>query len=545
MFTEHLEKIHLKLNTGICNMWPHVEAQKIIEKITDNSKVITFETGYGPSGAPHIGTIAEIIRTSYVRQAFFDLTGKPTRLICFSDDLDGLRKVPENLPKELLISHIGKSLCDIPNPYTDSPGSSFGQANINKMIQLIRDFGYTPIIGEEALTILRNGSATKLNEILCINSSDCYRSGIFNEMLTLISARVQDILDVILPTLGGTGGNRRETYCPFMPIVNDIVIQNLHNWSINDNIISWSHNDNRNSISILDGNCKLQWKVDWCMRWAALGIDYEMHGKDLQSSVQVGKAILEKLEIQSPITMQYELMLDSTGAKQSKSKGNGIDINDWVKYGIDRALNFYLTFDPSTARKVSHDTILTTNDNFIQSIRSFNGEMNELWYVYHNLPIPEIGSDLNFGNVLNLVNLINTDNAILIEKLIQEYHSSLTIENCPILKSIIGGAINYYIDVIQPGKNPRNASESEEIILKDLAETIKSLDIDTLDAEKIQFHIYECGKRHFQQKELKKFFQMIYEILLGSPQGPRLGTMIKIIGTDAFISLIFKGKKSC
>ena len=530
-------------------MWPHEEAGRLARHVIgyDRNRVITFETGYGPSGAPHIGTIAEILRTSYVRRAFFDITGRPSRLICFSDDLDALRKVPENMSKELLGPHLGRSLCDIPNPegnagYTSHPGVSFAQANIDKMIQLVTDFGYTPIVGDEALKLLRSGDATNLDEVICINSSDCYRRGFFNDMLVLIGERMQDVLDVVLPTLGGTGSDRKDTYCPFMPILeNGIVIQNLRESFVGEDLnIHWTHNGEANSWPIESGCCKLQWKVDWCMRWAALGVDFEMHGKDLQSSVEVGKAILDKLGLSAPITMQYELFLDETGAKTSKSKGNGIDINAWARYGIDGALNFFLTHEPYKARIVSKDTILIANDSLLSVLRNTDlsyEKRSELFYVYGSKTIPTASSDLTFTNVLNLVDLMNTTDLATIAKMISEYHPELTINKSPILLSIICAAINYYNDVIQPTKTLRSPTEAERVILDDLAETILNLD-EGLDAEKIQYHIYECGKRHVPQKELKKFFQMIYEVLLGAPQGPRLGTMILIIGRETFIQLL-------
>jgi lysyl-tRNA synthetase class 1 len=255
------------LPPAIPKAWPFEEAAKVAKRLDASGKAAAlFETGYGPSGLPHIGTFGEVARTSWVRRAFRELTGRESRLLAFSDDMDGLRKVPDNVPnKEMLTAYLGKPLTRIPDPF--GTHDSFGAHNNARLRAFLDSFGFAYEFA---------------------SSSDYYASGRFDAALVRMLECYEKVMEVILPTLGP---DRRATYSPILPIHprTGIVMQvPMRSWDAAAGTVVWQDPDSQEvfETSVKGGHCKLQWKADWAMRWYALGVDYEMSGKDLIDSGQ-------------------------------------------------------------------------------------------------------------------------------------------------------------------------------------------------------------------------------------------------------------------
>lgn len=526
-------------------MWAYDEAVRVRDRWGDSNRVITFETGYGPSGWPHIGTIGEIVRTSMVRKAYHDITSHPTRLICISDDLDALRKIPLNVDNpEIMKDYIGSPLNTIPCPYDidELKEFSFSQSNTNMMIKFAQQFGYEPIVGEDAYNKIVSGEPTELNQVIFINSSMLYERGFFNDTIKLLASNNKIVNDIILPTLRS---ERKSNYCPFMPIVNGKVIQDLEKWYVSgDSTLYWevedpSSNDGEGiwmSQSIMDGKSKLQWKVDWCMRWMALGINYEMHGKDLLSSVDIGQLIVGAMSRIPPITKMYELFLDMDGKKIAKSKGNdkGVSIDDWLEYTIPNVFQYFMSMNPTKSRKVRHDIFVNTNDQYLRSLLEHDGFLHDgIWLIHDG--IPKWDRSLTFQSTVSIVSLLDTNDFDTVLKMIQQYHPELTVEQYSLIDPIIRTAINYYRDFIAPERVKRTPVGVELDAYIDLMNTLDVLQTN-LSAEEIQWHIYECGKRYYELENLKNFFRMIYEVLIGYPSGPRLGTFVYALGIKEFVA---------
>ena len=260
------------MNYEAFKSWPFQEAKKIQKsKQRESKETIVFETGYGPSGLPHIGTFGEVSRTNMVRFCFEKLTGKKTKLIAFSDDMDGLRKVPENIPnKEIIENYIDYPLTSVPDPFKKF--DSFGEHNNNMLQEFLNKF-QLPFDFQ--------------------SSTLAYKSGLFNETIKKILINYEEIKDVVLPTLGE---DRRKTYSPFFPIdknTGKILQVNIEEINLENSSILYRHENKTTETSVLDGKSKLQWKVDWAMRWAAFEVDYEMCGKDLTDSYNLSSKISE------------------------------------------------------------------------------------------------------------------------------------------------------------------------------------------------------------------------------------------------------------
>ncbi|MCJ7420923.1 lysine--tRNA ligase [Sphingomicrobium astaxanthinifaciens] len=500
--------------------WPFEEAKRLAKRFADGDpgRPVVFETGYGPSGLPHIGTFTEVLRTTMVRRAFEALMGwRPedgkTRLIAFSDDMDGLRKVPDNVPNpELLADNLGKPLSRIPNPF-DSEHDSFAAHN-NALLQRFLDrYGF---------------------DYEFAAASDKYNSGAFDEALRTVLRRNQAILDIMLPTLRE---ERRATYSPILPIspatgrVLQVPVEIL---DADSGMIAFTDEDgSRVEQSALGGRSKCQWKVDWAMRWVALGVDYEMYGKDLtDSGVQSGR-IAKVLGGRKPEGLIYEMFLDEKGEKISKSKGNGLSIEDWLTYGSEESLAFYIYREPRKAKNLHLGLVPRAVDEYWQFRGNYpeqplDKKLGNPVHHIHNGAVPDKALPLTYGLLLNLVSLPGLQDKAVAWKFVNRYAPGATPESDPELDRLIGLAVNYARDFVVPGLQRRAPVGHEVDALRKLDEQLAALDPGT-PAEDIQNIVFEVGKA-FPFESLRHWFQALYETLLGSPQGPRMGSFIALYG---------------
>lgn len=506
------------------NAWPFQEAERLIKRLerSGNKKdYVLFETGYGPSGLPHIGTFGEVARTTMVRNAFELLTGQKTKIICFSDDMDGLRKVPDNLPnQEMLKEHIGLPLSKIPDPF--GTHDSFAHHNNTRLINFLNGFGF---------------------DYEFISATDAYKSGRMNETLLKMLGAYDDIMNVIIPTLGE---ERRKTYSPFLPICprTGIVLQvPIIRRNLEKGTITYIDEDTKEEteVSVTDGNCKMQWKADWAMRWVGLGVDYEMAGKDLSESVKLSSAITRILKSTPPEGLSYELFLDEKGSKISKSKGNGISMEEWLKYGTQESLSLYMYQAPRKAKKLYFDVIPKTVDEYLSHLSkypSLEGKQkyaSPIWHIHGDNP-PKENVPVTFALLLNLVNASNASNKETLWGFISNYSKDATPDQYPLLDQLVGYALVYYENFVKPNKNYRAPSEKEIIALNELKKAIEALPQDS-DANDIQTIVFSVGKEQ-NYENLRDWFGALYEILLGQQEGPRMGSFIALYGTEGFIELI-------
>ena len=517
-----------KDNLDKTNAWPFVEAKKMLRErksFIDKKGKIILQTGYGPSGLPHIGTFGEVARTSMMVNALKQLTDIPTEIITFSDDMDGLRKVPENVPnQELLNNNLHKPLTQVPDPFEKF--ASFGEHN-NEMLQ---DF------------------LNKFNfEYNFKSSSVLYKSGFFNPTLQIILENYQGIMDIILPTLGK---ERQRTYSPFLPICPNtgkvLEIPVLEILKDKSKII-FDNNGEKLEISILDGNCKLQWKVDWAMRWYALDVDFEMYGKDLIESAILSTKIINLIGKKNPSGFAYELFLDEKGEKISKSKGNGITIDQWLKYASPESLSLYMYQNPKRAKKLYKEIVPKAVDDYLDCIEKSKKQnelqllMNPVWHV-HNGNIPNEDMIMTFSMLLNLVETSNADSKELLWKFVKKYKSDISEENFSIFDGLIGYAIKYFNDVIKAQKKYKNPNENEKLALQALVKTLEKC-TDEMSPEDIQTLIYSTGKENGYTENLRDWFKLIYEVVFGDENGPRMGFFISFFGVNETKELLINKLK--
>ncbi len=509
--------------------WPYEEARKLLKRWPDGKPAqngmpgpMIFETGYGPSGLPHIGTFTEVLRTTWVRRAYEELSGSaPTRLIAFSDDMDGLRKVPDNVPnKAMLTQHLGKPLSRIPNPF-DTDDESFAHHNNAMLRKFLDQYGF---------------------DYEFVSASDRYNSGAFDEALKNVLTNFGNILDIMLPTLRA---ERRQTYSPVLPIsptsgrVLQVPVEVI---DADTGQIAFNDEDgSRVEQSALGGQSKLQWKVDWAMRWVALGVDYEMYGKDLtDSGVQSGR-IAAVLGGRKPEGLIYEMFLDEKGEKISKSKGNGLGLEDWLKYGSDNSLAFYLYREPKRAKNLHLGLVPKAVDEYHQFRGNFADQEidkrlgNPVHHI-HGGDIPAGEMPLTYGLLLNLVSLPGVQDKDIAWKFVQQYAPDTAPEKDRELDTLIGLAVNYARDFVVPTLKRRAPAGHEIDALKDLDAALAALPADA-SAEDIQNHVFEIGKK-YPFESLRHWFQALYETLLGSSQGPRMGSFIALYGVENTRKLI-------
>ena len=504
-------------------IWVFEEARKILRRCENtNQNEVVFETGYGPSGLPHIGTFGEVVRTSMVRHAFCLLAPDiKTRLLCFSDDMDGLRKVPDNIPNgDMLAAHLDKPLTAVPDPF--GTHDSFAAHNNARLQAFLDSFGF---------------------DYEFVSATAKYQSGAFDATLLQILAHYEKIRDIILPTLGEA---RQLTYSPFLPICPDtgrVLMVPVTPIDKAAGIINYQHPDNGAVIEtkVTGGACKLQWKADWAMRWLALGVDYEMAGKDLSESVKLSSRIVQALGGTPPENFSYELFLDENGEKISKSRGNGLTIEQWLSYAPPQSLSLYMFQNPRKAKRLYFDVIPKAVDDYLALLNKFHTQepadqlANPVWHIHNGAP-PQADISVSFALLLNLVSASNAENKNVLWGFIVAYAPDASPETQPLLDNLTDYALAYYRDFVAPNKAFRAPDSAEQTALIALKEALDALP-KKADGETIQSAIYAIGKAHFED-DLRGWFGTLYEVLLGQKQGPRFGSFVALYGIAQTIALI-------
>jgi lysyl-tRNA synthetase, class I len=489
-------------------------------------KPVVFQCGYGASGLPHLGTFGEATRPTIVRNAFRALTEDaiPTQLIVFSDDMDGLRKIPDNVPnKAMLEEDRDKPVTSVRDPFGEA--ESFGAYNNAKLRAFLDEFGF---------------------EYTFMSSTETYKSGRFDEVLLRILARFDAIQAIMLPTLGE---ERRATYSPFLPIspkTGRVLQAPTLERNVEKGTITFADEDGTlTELPVTGGHVKLQWRPDWAARWTALGVDFEASGKDLVDSVRVSNRIVKALGAEPPEAFHYELFMDENNQKISKSKGNGLTIDEWLRYGAPESLTYYMYQSPKSAKRLFFDVIPKATDEYLQQLdalirKKAEGDNaaqldNPAWHVHRGQP-PEKGSPVSFSLLLNLVSAADASTKDLLWAFIARYLPGATPASEPLLDRLAGFAINYYEDFVKPAKTFRAPTDQERGAMLDLVAKLKALPAGA-DAEAIQNEVFEVGKAAGFEP-LRAWFGALYEVLLGQSQGPRFGSFVAIFGVDRTVQLV-------
>jgi lysyl-tRNA synthetase class 1 len=510
--------------------WPFEEARRLVARVEarrargETVEQVLFETGYGPSGLPHIGTFGEVARTSWVRKAFETISDVPTHLIAFSDDMDGLRKVPDNLPNQAMIaSHLGKPLTAIPDPF--GTHESFGHHMNARLRAFLDSFGFRYEFWSSTAT---------------------YKSGRFDATLLKILAKYDEVMKVMLPTLGE---ERQETYSPFLPVSprsGKVLLAKVVDRDVAKGTITYVEEDgSHETVPVTGGHCKLQWKPDMGMRWAALGVDYEMYGKDHLSQAPLYSAICRIAGGNPPDQYMYEMFLDDTGQKISKSKGNGISIEDWLKYGSPESLALFMFQKPRTAKRLYFDVIPKAVDEYIALLESYHSNEtseaqrleNPVWHIHAGTP-PDERYPVSFALLLNLVSASNAHTREVLWGNIRAYAPGATPEKNPGLDRLVGYALAYYEDFVKPSKQYRLPSAQERAAMAELADRLDAMG-DERDGAVVQNLVYEIGKSHAFDP-LRGWFAALYEVLFGQSAGPRFGSFAALFGTRETAAMIRK-----
>jgi lysyl-tRNA synthetase class 1 len=512
--------------------WPFEQARAIVRRLDIEVKrgidragaPVVFETGYGPSGLPHIGTFGEVVRTTMVRNAFIALTeGKiETRLICVSDDMDGMRKVPGTVPNpDALEAYMQKPLTDVPDPF--GTHESFGAHMNNRLRDFLDGFGFE----------YEFRSATEL-----------YRAGAYDNYLLRALEKFDEIMAVMLPTLGA---ERQATYSPFLPISptsGRVLYVPMKAVDAKAGTITFDDEDGTEvTLPVTGGHVKLQWKPDFGMRWAALGVDFEMFGKDHQDNAPLYSKICKILGGNPPVQYVYELFLDEKGEKISKTKGNGISVEDWLRYAPPESLSLFNFAKPRAAKKLYFDVIPKTVDEYYQHLSGWSRQdekqraNNPVWHIHNGNP-PDENPPLSFALLLNLVSAANASDTETLWGFIRKYAPNATPDANPGLDKLTGYALAYYEDFVKPNKTYRAPTDQERAALEDLSSRLKNVPAaEQADGEALQTLIFSVGKEH-NFENLRDWFRAIYEVCLGQTQGPRFGSFVAIYGPEETADLI-------
>ncbi len=511
------------------NAWPFVEAKRIYEKINKKTPAkgyVLFETGYGPSGLPHIGTFGEVVRTSFVRHAFSLIAPKiPTKMFCVSDDIDGLRKVPENMPQqEMIRANLGKPLTAVPDPF--GTHESYGHHMNARLRGFLDSFGF---------------------EYEFISATEKYKSGAFDKTMLRVLEKYEELMELMLPSLGA---ERQETYSPFMPIdpesgiVIDKGVKGVN--KAKGTVIYVDGNGVEKEIPVTGGNCKLQWKIDFGARWYSLGVDYEIYGKDHQPNERIYREVCRILGGVPPVNFTYEMFLSDSGEKISKSKGNGISVEEWLTYAPSESMALYMYQKPKTAKRLYFDVIPKAMDEYLTFAQSYATQDqaakldNPAFHIHEGkIPSNALNFNLSYSLLLNLASACNPENDKVLWGFISKYQSGLSPETSPLLAKMVNCAIAYYNDFIRKNKKFKTATAEEKIALLDLINLLKTAtDEQKSDGALLQNIVFQAGKNHGYEKNMRDWFLALYQILLGQDQGPRMGSFIALFGIENFVKLV-------
>ncbi len=504
--------------------WPFEEARRLVKRAERSGKDhVLFETGYGPSGLPHIGTFGEVLRTTMIRRAFEVISDIPTRLICFSDDLDGMRKVPDNVPEaEMLKAHLQMPLTSVPDPF--GTHESFGHHNNAMLRRFLDTFGFA----------YEFCSATEF-----------YASGQFDEVLLRAAARYDAIMEIMLASLRE---ERQQTYSCFLPIhpeTGRVLYVPMKHVDAAKGEITFDDEAGREwTLPVTGGHVKLQWKPDFGARWAALGVDFEMYGKDHSTNTPIYDGICEALGGRAPEHFTYELFLDENGQKISKSRGNGLSIDEWLSYAATESLSYFMYQKPKTAKRLWWDVIPKAVDEYHQQLRAYEGQdwaarANNPVFHIHGGDVPVSDMVVPFAMLLNLASVSGAEDRETMWGFIRRYAPEATPETHPQLGEAAGFAVRYYNDFVKPGKVYRAPDDRERAAIEDLLARLRAWD-GPAEPEALQSMVFAVGKAHGFEP-LRDWFRALYEVLLGASQGPRFGGFIALYGISESIALIEAG----
>ncbi len=503
--------------------WPFEEARRLArryERAAPAKGHVLFETGYGPSGLPHIGTFGEVARTTMIRRAFEAISDIPTRLVCFSDDMDGMRKVPDNVPNpEALRKHLQRPLTAVPDPF--GTHESFGHHNNAMLRRFLDTFGF---------------------EYEFISATEFYRSGQFDEILLRAAERYDALMEVMLASLRE---ERQQTYSIFLPIhpeTGRVLYVPIRHVDPREGTVTFDDETGREwTLPVTGGNVKLQWKPDFGARWAALDVDFEMFGKDHSTNAPIYDRICEILGGRAPEHYVYELFLDENGEKISKSKGNGLTIDEWLTYASAESLSYFMFQKPRTAKRLYFDVIPKAVDEYHQQLRAFPGQelpqrlANPVWHIHSGSP-PKSGMVVSFATLLNLASVVAVPDKERLWGFLRRYAPEASPETHPDLDAAVAGAVRYFRDFVAPTRVFRMPDANERAAMVDLAGRLRDWD-GGLDAEALQSLVFAVGREHGFDP-LRAWFKALYEVLLGASEGPRFGGFIALYGLDETVALI-------
>ena len=505
--------------------WPFEEARRILKRFQNKPPekgYVLFETGYGPSGLPHIGTFGEVARTTMIMRAFQELSDLPTRLVCFSDDLDGMRKVPSNVPNpEKLVEHLQRPLTSVPDPFEEY--ESFGHHNNAMLRRFLDTFGF---------------------EYDFISATEFYQSGQFDQVLLRAVEKYDDIMKVMLASLRE---ERQKTYSIFLPIhpeTGRVLYVPMKSVDAQNGTITFDTEEGEEmTLPVTGGNVKLQWKPDFGARWAALGVDFEMYGKDHSTNTPIYDKICRILGHPAPEHFSYELFLDENGQKISKTSGNGVSIDEWLTYASTESLSYFMYLKPKTAKRMHFDVIPKAVDEYHQQLRAYEGQddrarlNNPVWHI-HGGDVPVSKMVVPFSMLLNLASVSGAGDKDQLWGFIKRYAPEASAQTHADLDAAAGFAVRYYNDFVKPAKIYRAPTDLEREALIALRDGLKAWD-QGLDGDALQSLVFACGRERFDP--MRDWFKALYEVLLGASQGPRFGGFIALLGIEESIALIDKG----
>jgi len=506
--------------------WPFEEARALLkryEKAPPAKGHVLFETGYGPSGLPHIGTFGEVLRTTMIRRAFEVISDIPTRLICFSDDLDGMRKVPDNVPNQpMLRENLQRPLTSVPDPFGEF--ASFGHHNNAMLRRFLDTFGF---------------------EYEFISATDFYNEGRFDDTLLLAAERYDQIMEIMLASLRE---ERQQTYSCFLPIhpeTGRVLYVPMKEVNAKDGTITFDDADGREwTLPVTGGKVKLQWKPDFGARWAALGVDFEMYGKDHSTNTPIYDGICKVLGGRAPHHFTYELFLDEFGQKISKSKGNGLTIDEWLTYAASDSLSYFMYQKPKTAKRMHFDVIPKMVDEYHQQLRAYPGQdsaaqlANPVYHI-HQGKVPASDMVVPFAMLLNLASVAGAEDKATLWGFLNRYAPDAGPQTHPQLDAAAGFAVAYYNDRVKPTKTFRLPSDAERVAMQDLLARLEAW-TGAVDADALQTMVFAVGKEHGFEP-LRDWFKALYEVLLGASEGPRFGGFIALYGLEESIDLLRRG----